>query len=159
MLKLYEKDIRGDPVGDSQRERLLLGEIQFSFVSFLIGQCFDALEQWKGLVNMLCNCEDAFEQRGALFAGFVGVLLGQLKELPTDFFTDEILEGSFLGPAVTSLVEIARECTMSEATEKQVRTLIRVMKERFNMEVDDPGRHGVPCVVTMPLPNGMTYSE
>ena len=56
--------------------RLLLGEYQFSFVCFLIGQCFDAFEHWKKLTALLCSCDDAVFKYGDLYFDFIGKLVG-----------------------------------------------------------------------------------
>jgi A1 cistron-splicing factor AAR2 len=42
-------------------------------VSFLIGQVFDAFEQWKALVTLLCSCDEALAAHSELFSHFVGV--------------------------------------------------------------------------------------
>ena len=36
-----------------------LGELQFAFICFLIGQSFDAFDQWKGMVHLVCLSEKA----------------------------------------------------------------------------------------------------
>jgi len=37
----------------------LLGEIQFSFVVFMLGQNLEALEQWKALLCLVSTCREA----------------------------------------------------------------------------------------------------
>jgi len=37
--------------------RLLFGEMQYAFISFVMGENLDSYEQWKRLLNLLCNCE------------------------------------------------------------------------------------------------------
>ena len=49
-------------------------EMQFAFVCFLVGQSFEAFDQWKGMVDLLCSSERA--------------LLG--KEIPKEFFSHNI---------------------------------------------------------------------
>lgn len=34
----------------------ILGEMQFAFLSFLLGQSFESFDQWKALVQLLCSC-------------------------------------------------------------------------------------------------------
>ncbi|XP_010528522.1 PREDICTED: protein AAR2 homolog isoform X2 [Tarenaya hassleriana] len=61
-------------------EELLLGELQFSFVAFLMGQSLEAFMQWKSLVSLLLGCTDApFRTRSHLFTKFVKVIYQQLK--------------------------------------------------------------------------------
>ena len=51
----------------SKNNLAILGEIQFAFVCFLIGQVYDAYGQWKRLVHLLCYCDDALTKHSALY--------------------------------------------------------------------------------------------
>ncbi|KAJ1399341.1 AAR2, N-terminal, partial [Sesbania bispinosa] len=49
-------------------ENLLLGELQFAFIAFLMGQSLEAFFQWKSLVSLLFGCTEApFHTRTQLF--------------------------------------------------------------------------------------------
>jgi A1 cistron-splicing factor AAR2 len=74
----------------------VLGELQFAFVCFLIGNSYDAFEQWKLMVNLLCNSETAIRSRPGLFLNFLNALYFQLNEMPADFFTDITTAENFL---------------------------------------------------------------
>ncbi|CAF0877465.1 unnamed protein product [Brachionus calyciflorus] len=65
-------------------------------VCFLIGHVYDALEQWKLLINLVCNSESFIRKYPNLFIQFIQVLYFQLKEMPEDFFTDIITSNNFL---------------------------------------------------------------
>ncbi|KAJ4823628.1 hypothetical protein Tsubulata_032163, partial [Turnera subulata] len=41
-------------------EDLLLGELQFAYIAFLMGQSLDAFYQWKSLTSLLLSCIKAF---------------------------------------------------------------------------------------------------
>ncbi|XP_020591211.1 protein AAR2 homolog isoform X2 [Phalaenopsis equestris] len=41
-------------------EDLLLGELQFSFIAFMMGQSLEAFIQWKDLVSLFFSCTEAF---------------------------------------------------------------------------------------------------
>ncbi|KAM7277889.1 hypothetical protein ACFE04_005023 [Oxalis oulophora] len=61
-------------------EELLLGELQFSFIAFLMGQSLDGFLQWKSLVTLLFGCTEApFHTRSQLFTKFIKVIYYQLK--------------------------------------------------------------------------------
>lgn len=61
-------------------EDLLLGEIQFAFVAFLMGQSLEAFFQWKALVSLLFSCIEApFSTRSHLFTKFIKVIYYQMK--------------------------------------------------------------------------------
>lgn len=61
-------------------EDMLLGELQFAFVAFLMGQSLEAFLQWKSLVSLLFGCTEApFRTRSQLFVKFIKVIYYQLK--------------------------------------------------------------------------------
>lgn len=60
----------------------LLGELQYAFVVFMLGQNLEALEQWKALLCMLTTCRDAIETDEELYFKLIPVLYSQLEELP-----------------------------------------------------------------------------
>ncbi|XVF20659.1 hypothetical protein REPUB_Repub12eG0020700 [Reevesia pubescens] len=61
-------------------EDSLLGELQFAFIAFLIGQSLEAFMQWKSLVSLLFGCTEApFRTRSQLFTKFIKVIYYQLK--------------------------------------------------------------------------------
>ncbi|MCL7042449.1 hypothetical protein MKW94_017577 [Papaver nudicaule] len=61
-------------------EELLLGELQFSYIAFLMGQSLESFFQWKDLVTLLFGCAEApFHTRSQLFTKFIKVIYYQLK--------------------------------------------------------------------------------
>ncbi|KAM4087763.1 hypothetical protein ACB094_07G020500 [Castanea mollissima] len=61
-------------------EYVLLGELQFAFIAFLMGQSLEGFLQWKALVNLLFGCIEApFHTRTQLFTKFIKVIYYQLK--------------------------------------------------------------------------------
>ncbi|XP_071698277.1 uncharacterized protein [Rutidosis leptorrhynchoides] len=74
---LLESILTKDYGGD---EDLLLGELQFAFVAFLMGQSLEAFLQWKAFVSLLFGCTQApLQRRSHLFTKFIKVLYHQLK--------------------------------------------------------------------------------
>ncbi|XP_071111198.1 protein AAR2 homolog [Haliotis cracherodii] len=74
----------------------VLGEIQFAFICFLIGQNYDSFEQWKKLVHVLCTSEEALCVHTELFLQLVTVLHFQIRDIPEDFFVDIVSQNNFL---------------------------------------------------------------
>lgn len=74
----------------------ILGEVQFAFICFLIGQVYDAFDQWKRLVHLLCSSESALNAHSELFMNFISVLHFQVHEIPEDFFVDIVSANNFL---------------------------------------------------------------
>ena len=94
--KMLDSCYRGDENG-------ILGEIQFSFICLLIGQVYDAFDQWKRLVHLVCSSEEALVKHENLFTSFITVLYFQVQEIPEDFFVDIVSQNNFL---TTTLQEI-----------------------------------------------------
>ncbi|XP_021591761.1 protein AAR2 homolog isoform X3 [Manihot esculenta] len=61
-------------------EDLLIGELQFAYIAFLMGQSLEAFLQWKALVSLILGCTEApFHTRSQLFIKFIKVMYYQLK--------------------------------------------------------------------------------
>ncbi|KAL8106690.1 hypothetical protein AgCh_023440 [Apium graveolens] len=61
-------------------EDLLLAELQFAFIAFLMGQSLESFLQWKTLLTLFFGCTEApFRTRSKLFTKFIKVLYYQLK--------------------------------------------------------------------------------
>ncbi|NP_001399355.1 cePP protein isoform 2 [Zea mays] len=62
------------------QEDLFLGELQFAFIAFMMGQSLEAFMQWKALVSLLLSCSDApLHTRTNMFIKFIRTLYYQLK--------------------------------------------------------------------------------
>lgn len=62
-------------------EDLLLGELQFAFIAFLMGQSLEAFGQWKAIVCLLLSCEEApLHTRTKFFVKFLDVIILQLRK-------------------------------------------------------------------------------
>lgn len=106
----------GVGAGLSRAAAHLCGELQFSFLSFLVGQSYTGFEQWKHLVDALCRCEELLLSASSAGAGAASVhffvaafrcTAAQLAALPADFFVDELSRRNFLGVSLAALVRTA----------------------------------------------------
>jgi A1 cistron-splicing factor AAR2 len=113
----------------------LLAELQFAFVCFLIGQALDALEQWKKLIELLCNCDAASRdpQLIPLINNFIIVLINQLEVSPSDFFIDELSGNNYLSKQLTALFAIVGE---NPHLNQSINLLRRLLVERFNVDLE-----------------------
>lgn len=57
----------------------LLGELQFAFICFLMCQVYDAFENWKHMVHLLCSCDRALRDLPQLYLDFFGADPGGLR--------------------------------------------------------------------------------
>ena len=119
----------------------VLGELQFAFVCFILGQVFDAFESWKKLVRVLCSCESSLQDNIELFKALIGVMYHQITEIPQDFFVDIVTSNNFLVTTLTILFSsIEQSCFDQQLQDraKQFRKyLTKKFKWKFNAVPDD----------------------
>lgn len=125
-----------------EREEDLLGEIQMAFICFLVGQSYDAFEQWKKLVHTLCTCSEALEKYPALFTNFVADLYFQIQEVPEDCFVDIVTTNNFIYNALQCLFRNVQDCDNVDAglkakVEKFETHVTKKYKWDFSGEADD----------------------
>lgn len=114
----------------------LIGELQYAFISLLVGQTVQGLEQWKVIIDLICNCCDAVEEKQEFYTEFIGALIVQLGELPRDFFRDQLTNKSFLNQSLQSLMEIANESVIGSDLKAKVNALKEILSERFDKTFD-----------------------
>ena len=73
-----------------------LGEFQYSFITFLLGESYEGLIQWKDIFCLITNCENAFLKYEKFFCNFVEVIYNQFRNFPNDLFYDEIIGNNFM---------------------------------------------------------------
>ena len=100
----------------------VLCELQFGFICFLIGHVYEAFEQWKQLVSLICNSDTIIKKYPSLFIQFIQTLYFQLKEMPEDFFTDIITSNNFLVVNLHNLFSNINDCyaLLQSENEKQL---------------------------------------
>jgi len=86
----------------------MLGEFQYAFVSFLLGENFQSFEQWKKLLVLALNSESFLEENESFCLDLIPVIYGQLKQFPADFFFDTISRDNFTKDHLCGFIEICR---------------------------------------------------
>lgn len=74
----------------------LVGEIEFSYVCFLVGHSLEAFEHWKKLVGLLCSCEKAIKKYRAVYDALLSVLEEQIREIPEEFLADIVSNNNYI---------------------------------------------------------------
>ncbi|XP_065142680.1 protein AAR2 homolog [Paramisgurnus dabryanus] len=132
----------------------ILGELQFAFVCFLIGNVYEAFEHWKILLSMLCRSEEAMKEKKDLYLGLIAVLYHQLGEIPPDFFVDIVSQSNFLTSTLQDFFQFAIspgvDCTLRKRAEKFKVYLTKKFCWDFDADLDECA----PVVVD--LPEGVT---
>uniref|UniRef100_A0A915Q0C9 Protein AAR2 homolog n=1 Tax=Setaria digitata TaxID=48799 RepID=A0A915Q0C9_9BILA len=96
-----------------------LGELQFAFVCFLMGQVYEGFEQWKRMIHLLCSCTEILIEHKNLYMALIPVLHFQLKECPEDFFVDIVSRDNFLTTTLSRLFGNINDCELTDATLKE----------------------------------------
>lgn len=128
----------------------LLGELQFAFVCFIIGNVYEGFEHWKRLLALLCRSEDAMRKHKELFLGLIAVLYHQLGEIPPDFFVDIVSQNNFLTSTLQDFFQFASgpgiDSTLRKRAEKFKAHLTKKFRWDFDADLDDCA----PVVVELP---------
>jgi len=125
----------GDAVSNSMTDRNqndeILGELQFSFICFLVGQNYDAFEQWKQLLKMFCTCDEALATQTHLYMTLISDLHFQIREVPEDFFVDIVSSNNFLVALLTSLFTLIRD---NSDVDSKLKTRIEKFKKSLTLK-------------------------
>lgn len=128
-------------------EKDLLGEVQFSFICFLIGQVFDGFDQWKKLVNLICSCESALSNHTNFFMDFIGVLYFQVHEIPEDFFVDIVSHSNFLTTTLQEFFSNLESSSAEECLKKKGRKFKEHLTNKFKWDFDSEPDEYAPVIV------------
>ena len=94
----------------------LLGELQLSFLLFILIYSYTSLNHWKNVINILCKCEYILKYNTTFSISFIRILYEQLNYIPTDLFEAEISRDNFLLPALTNLFNNTSSTYASSST-------------------------------------------
>ncbi|XP_070600925.1 protein AAR2 homolog [Erythrolamprus reginae] len=128
----------------------VLGELQFAFICFLIGNVYDAFEHWKKLLNLLCRSEEAIGKHQAVFSHLISILYHQLNEIPADFFVDIVSQDNFL----TNTLQVFFSYTCNPAVDRTLRKKAERFKghltKKFKWDFEAEPEDCAPIVVELP---------
>ncbi|CEP02941.1 AAR2 splicing factor containing protein [Plasmodiophora brassicae] len=93
----------------------ILGELQYAFVLFVIGQSFEGFEQWKRLLSLVCTCPRAMTDHRPFYGNFINVLCSQMKQAPDDFFACDLTRHNFLTRCLSDLFELGEDTPLRPA--------------------------------------------
>ncbi|KAK2170133.1 hypothetical protein LSH36_4g11051 [Paralvinella palmiformis] len=125
----------------------ILGELQFAFICFLIGQVYDAFEQWKKLVRLLCMCDEAMAKHPELYAQFISTIHYQIQEIPEDFFVDIVSQNNFLVSVLHTFFENLESSTTLPTLKEKGQKFRTHLQKRFNWDFTADPDEDCPVVV------------
>ncbi|CAL1683977.1 unnamed protein product [Lasius platythorax] len=74
----------------------IIGEMQLTFICFLVGQSLDAFEQWKKLVSLICGVDNAIPQYRSIYMEFLQALEIELLYVPEEVLCDIVASNNFV---------------------------------------------------------------
>lgn len=131
-------------------EEDLIGELQFAFVTFLIGQVYDCFEHWKLLVSLLTKSQDTLLKRNGLYTRFVDTVRLQMEEIPQDYFADITAQHNFLVHTFQRFFDnFADPSGMSGELVKKVSLLKHHLLHLFECDFEEENEEDMPVVVEL----------
>jgi len=146
LLELIQKHYKEKPTE-------ILGEVQFSFICFLLSESFDGFEQWKQIVNLLCSSDQALFVMPDLFCDFIEVLHFQLMQAPEDFFVDVISHNNFLDHALNSFFQLLDDPKLDSKLLQRSAKFRQYTEKRFGKTFTselESGYEDAPVVISEP---------
>lgn len=140
--------VLGNMISGMKDRKEIVGEFQFAFVCFLVGQVYDAFEHWKRLLNLLCGCDEALSMYSDIFDVLIGVLHFQVQEIPKDFFVDIVSSNNFLTTTLQMFFSNLESSTSADKklVDKARRFRLHLTK-RFNWDFENEPEEFAPVVV------------
>ena len=121
-------------------EDLILGEFQFSFITFFIAEIYESFEQWKNICLLILNCQEIISKKEKFFGKFIEVLYNQFRNFPKDFFIDELTTNNFFKRALENFINYIKEDenkTIQNSIKKRIFYFEKFLKEFFGFSVKD----------------------
>lgn len=116
----------------------ILGELQLSFLLFLLVFCYDSLEHWKKLVDTICRSEKALISKPEFTVAFIRILYEQLNFSPADFFANELSKDNFLRPAMSCLFDNLKQPAgvLNSSVQEHRKRLLTFFQKKFDLFQD-----------------------
>lgn len=125
----------------------ILGEIQFAFVCFIIGQVYDAFDQWKSLVHLLCSSGESIVSRNDLYQQFITMMHFQVREIPEDFFVDIVTANNFLTSTLQEFFSHLDNEEVNNALRRKGKSFRENLTQKFKWDFTTEPDEFAPVVV------------
>jgi len=128
----------------------VLGELQFAFVTFLMGQSYESFEHWKQILCILCRAQKSIEsdQFQEFYLSFIVTLQNQISLIPEDFFSDIIGENNFLVPILKDFFDLLDlDAKQQSPLRTSGKTFRRNIEQTFSVSFLEEADEDTPVVV------------
>ena len=126
--KLLEKILSNFKIPEN-----FLGEFQYSFILFLIGEVYEALKQWKDMFILITSSEELIKKYDKFFSNFIEIIYNQLRLFPDDLMQDVILENNFLKRYLTNFLLF--DIKDKKGFSKRQKLLKNFVEEKFGYKI------------------------
>ena len=126
--KLLEKILMG-----FKKSEEFLGEFQYTFILFLIGEVYEALKQWKDIFILISSSEESIKNFEKFFCNFIEVIYNQLRLFPDDLMHDVILDNNFLKRYLTNFLLF--DLKDKKSFTKRQKLLKNFVEEKFGYKI------------------------
>ncbi|XP_057316382.1 protein AAR2 homolog isoform X1 [Hydractinia symbiolongicarpus] len=141
-----QKLIESCPGGEND----VIGEMQFAFICFLIGQVYDAFEHWKLLVTLITNSQNIISSKNDFYMKFLNVIELHMDECPDDFFIDIVAQNNFLVKTFQAFFQSFNSPDdNSGELLKGLSLLKHKLTTRFEWDFDEEDEDDLPVVVEL----------
>ena len=110
-----------------------LGEFQYTFILFLIGEVYEALKQWKDMFILISSSEELVKIYEKFFCNFTEVIYNQLRLFPDDLMHDVILNNNFLKRYLTNFLLF--DLKDKKSFTKRQKLLKSFVEEKFGYKI------------------------
>ena len=110
-----------------------LGEFQYTFILFLIGEVYEALKQWKDMFILITSSEELIKKYDKFFSNFIEIIYNQLRLFPDDLMQDVILENNFLKRYLTNFLLF--DIKDKKGFSKRQKLLKKFVEEKFGYKI------------------------
>lgn len=141
LIEMLQKDFE-------KKTNDLLGEFQFAYISFLIGESLESFEQWKNILVLVCNCDRALVTHCEFFIKFIPVVYSHVQSLPKDLIFDPFLSSSFITSSLKAFLSLLDNKTLHKALISRGEKLKTLVKNEFGItEFEMLDDEESPCIV------------
>lgn len=134
------------------RERIgwecLVGELQYAFISLLLGESLAGFEQWKSLLILLLSSEAALRSLPDLYLALIPVLYQQLLQLG-DISQDPFIQTSFIPRLTCDFLALLADATLQPALYARGQKLQRLIREMWGSAEPVENDEDLPVVVEL----------
>ena len=111
----------------------LLGELQLSFIFFMLLYSYPSLKQWKLLIFTICSSEKYLQNNQNFTSAFIRILFNQLNFVPIDFFENELSKDNFLLPCIKILFSSLNTKSLTSTLIENLKRLKLFLQKKFNL--------------------------